>query len=71
MALRLLSRQCKELGPDWSVVIYWNQTAGWEVALYRAAGTAEMAKARGSTLLSAIKSVGLDILDDPISGVFN
>lgn len=70
-SIALLTKQCKAMGKDWSVVIYWNQDIGWEVALYRASGTAEMAKSCSKSLSEAAMQAARTVLDDPISGVTN
>ena len=70
-ALSLLNRQCKAMGDDWSIVIYWNQVVGWEVALYRVGGTAEMSRCTNKSLVQATMGAACAVLDDPISGVID
>lgn len=67
-ALTLLCKMCKHMGEDWSFRIYWNQHGNWEVGVYRAGGTAEIATATDPSLTGATKSVAQSILSDPISG---
>jgi hypothetical protein len=59
------------MGEDWSIIIYWNQSVGWEVALYRAGGTAEMSRATNKSLVQAAMEAACLVLEDPVSGVTN